>query len=131
MIGDASTVRKQDISLRIVGKRGKKVPRKRMRSPGTVTIEAGHWARDCYKKQKDKANGAVKKDEKTGKNSQNSQKTYKKRGGIKATGSDEEEEEEQLALEYEEEADDISRLRGRSRRSRETKSGFRNRSARQ
>ena len=38
MIGDASTVRKQDISLRIVGKRGKRVPRKRMRSPGTVTI---------------------------------------------------------------------------------------------
>ena len=93
--------------------------------------KAGHWARDCYKKQKDKANGAVKKDEKTGKNSQNYQKTYKKRGGIKATGSEEEEEEEQLALEYEEEADDISRLRGRSRRSRETKSGFRNRSARQ
>ena len=93
--------------------------------------KAGHWARDCYKKQKDKANGAVKKDEKTGKNSQNYQKTYKKRGGIKATGSDEEEEEEQLALEYEEEADDISRLRGRSRRSRETKSGFRHRSARQ
>ena len=57
--------------------------------------------------------------------------TYKKRGGIKATGSDEEEEEEQLALEYEEEADDIARLRGRSRRSRETKSGFQNRSARQ
>ena len=42
-----------------------------------------------------------------------------------------EEEEEQLALEYEEEADDISRLRGRSQRSRETKSGFRNCSARQ
>ena len=40
MIGDASTVRKQDISLRIVSKRGKKVPRKRTRSPGTATIVA-------------------------------------------------------------------------------------------
>ena len=68
---------------------------------------------------------------KTGQNSQDSQKMYKKCGrNIKTTGSNEEEE-EQLALEYEEEADDIARLRGRSRGLRELKSGFWNRSARQ
>ena len=38
MIGDASTVRKQDILLRIVDKRGKTVPRKRTRNPVTATI---------------------------------------------------------------------------------------------
>ena len=93
----------------------------------------GHWARDCFKKQKDKANGTVKKDEKTGQNSQSSQKTHKKRGGnVKnVTTEESEDEEEQLAIEYEEEVDDIARLRGRNRRSREGKAGFRTGSAKQ
>ena len=93
----------------------------------------GHWAKDCFKKQKDKANGTVKKDEKTGQSSQNSQKTYKKRGGnVKnVTTEESEDEEEQLAIEYEEEADDIARLRGRNRRSREGRAGFRTGSAKQ
>ena len=38
MTEDALTVRKQDILLRIVDKREKKVPRKRTQSPGTATI---------------------------------------------------------------------------------------------
>ena len=52
--------------------------------------KAGHWARECFKKQKDKANGGAKRMKKTSQNSQNSQKTYKKQGGIKTVGSDEE-----------------------------------------
>ena len=66
-------------------------------------------------------------------NSQNSQKTYKKRGGnVKNIKTEEsKDEEEQLALEYEEEADDIARLRGRNRRSREGRSGFQTGSAKQ
>ena len=90
-------------------------------------------SRECFKKQRDKANGSVKKNEKTGQNSQNSQKTYKKRGGnvknVKTEESDDKE--EQLALEYEEEADDIAHLRGRNWRLREGRSGFQIGSAKQ
>ena len=86
----------------------------------------GHWARDCFKKKKDQANGGIKKNEKT-------KKEQRRGGNIKAAGSDEDE--EQLALEYEDEAEDISRLRGRVRRRSseypKEKTGFQNRSARQ
>ena len=81
--------------------------------------KAGHWARECFKKQKDKANGSVKKNKKPGLSGQNSQKTYKKRGGNPKNVKTEErdDKEEQLALDYKEETNDIACLRGRNQRS--------------
>ena len=82
---------------------------------------AGHWARDCFRKKKDAQNGALKK-------SQNPAKPLKK-GTIKTAKEESDEEgDTQLALDYED-GEDISRLRGRSRRRNEIPPGFRTGSA--
>ena len=99
--------------------------------------KSGHWVRECFKKKREMANGTVKKYDKTKKEEKGGQGGQKRGGRIKTTGSGDEEDEEgrQLALDYEDEGEGVSRLRGRNRRESEDRTDyrldFRRRSARQ